>query len=109
MRTTEAGPRRTRPRQYRTARRRAQAETDARYHPAFKQPAAPEYKLGEMIATRRAYGNGLKKLGDANAHVVALDGDVKNSSYSEIFRRRTRITSSRCSSPGRTWSASRLG
>ena len=40
-----------------------------------------------MVATRRAYGNGLKKLGDANAHVVALDGDVKNSSFSEIFQK----------------------
>jgi transketolase len=55
--------------------------------PAFKQPVAPDYKLGDMIATRRAYGNGLKKLGDANAHIVALDGDVKNSSYSEIFQK----------------------
>jgi len=55
--------------------------------PTFKQPAAPEYKLGDMIATRRAYGNGLKKLGDANEHIVGLDGDVKNSSYSEIFQK----------------------
>ncbi len=55
--------------------------------PTFKQPVAPDYKIGEMLATRRAYGNGLKKLGDANAQVVALDGDVKNSSYSEIFQK----------------------
>ena len=55
--------------------------------PTFTQPAAPDYKLGEMVATRRAYGNGLKKLGDANAHVVGLDGDVKNSSFSEIFQK----------------------
>ncbi len=53
--------------------------------PTFTQPVAPEYKLGEMVATRRAYGTALKKLGDANAHVVALDGDVKNSTFSEIF------------------------
>ena len=55
--------------------------------PTFTAPAAPDYKIGDMVATRRAYGNGLKKLGDANAHVVALDGDVKNSTYSEIFQK----------------------
>jgi len=55
--------------------------------PTFKQPAAPEYKPGDMIATRRAYGTALKKLGDANAQVVALDGDVKNSTFSEIFQK----------------------
>jgi transketolase len=40
-----------------------------------------------MIATRRAYGTALKKLGDANPQVVALDGDVKNSTFSEIFQK----------------------
>jgi transketolase len=55
--------------------------------PTFSSPAAPDYKVGDMLATRRAYGNGLKKLGDANAQVVALDGDVKNSTYSEIFQK----------------------
>lgn len=55
--------------------------------PVFTAPAAPAYEMGQMLATRRAYGNGLKKLGDANAHIIGLDGDVKNSSFSEIFQK----------------------
>ncbi len=55
--------------------------------PTFTAPAAPAYEMGQMIATRRAYGTALKKLGDANAHVVGLDGDVKNSTFAEIFQK----------------------
>ncbi len=36
-------------------------------------------------ATRLAYGIALQKLGQANDRVVALDGDVKNSTYTERF------------------------
>ncbi len=36
-------------------------------------------------ATRRAYGNALVSLGRINPAVVALDGDVKNSTYAEDF------------------------
>ena len=36
-------------------------------------------------ATRRAYGNALVSLGQINSAVVALDGDVKNSTYAEDF------------------------
>lgn len=36
-------------------------------------------------ATRLAYGIALEKLGRANEWVVALDGDVKNSTYAEKF------------------------
>ncbi|CAD6194254.1 unnamed protein product [Caenorhabditis auriculariae] len=45
--------------------------------------AAPEYKLGEKVATRAAYGTALAKLGDASPRVIGLDGDTKNSTYSE--------------------------
>jgi len=37
------------------------------------------------LATRRAYGVALKVAGDLVPQVVALDGDVSNSTYSEIF------------------------
>lgn len=47
---------------------------------------APSYKIGEKVATRLAYGTALLKLGEANKRVVALDGDVKNSTYSQKFR-----------------------
>lgn len=46
---------------------------------------AAEFKLGDKIATREAYGDALARLGDENPLVVALDGDTKNSTYSEKF------------------------
>jgi transketolase len=45
----------------------------------------PEFKLGDMIATREAFGSAIAKLGSADARVVALDGDVKNSTFSDKF------------------------
>ncbi len=47
--------------------------------------AISEYKEGERVATREAYGEALARLGDENPLVVALDGDTKNSTYSEKF------------------------
>jgi transketolase len=44
-----------------------------------------EYKKGEMIATRKAYGTALALLGDICDAVVSLDAEVKNSTYAEIF------------------------
>jgi transketolase len=52
----------------------------------IKLSRPPSYKLGEEVATRLAYGTGLVKLGEGNPHVIALDGDVKNSTYSIKFR-----------------------
>jgi len=49
--------------------------------------AAPAYKLGEEIATREAYGTALAKLGQADPRVVALDADVKNSTFSDKFEK----------------------
>ena len=46
----------------------------------------PTWELGEEVATRRAYGDALKALGDVRGDVVALDGEVSNSTYAEIFR-----------------------
>lgn len=45
----------------------------------------PAYTQGQQVATREAYGDALVALGRANGRVVALDGDVKNSTYSEKF------------------------
>jgi transketolase len=55
--------------------------------PAPKPVAAPSYKMGESVATREAYGTALVKLGDADARVVALDADVKNSTFSDKFEK----------------------
>ncbi|MFY9574176.1 MAG: transketolase [Blastocatellia bacterium] len=46
---------------------------------------ASEYSEGQQVATREAYGEALAKLGDINPLIVALDGDTKNSTYSEKF------------------------
>jgi len=46
----------------------------------------PTYEVGESVATRKAYGEALAALGSARGDVVALDGEVSNSTYSEIFR-----------------------
>jgi transketolase len=47
----------------------------------------PAYEVGgDEVATRKAYGDALKALGDAREDVVALDGEVSNSTYAEIFR-----------------------
>ena len=46
----------------------------------------PSYEVGDDVATRKAYGDALKALGDARGDVVALDGEVSNSTYAEIFR-----------------------
>jgi transketolase len=45
----------------------------------------PTYELGDEVATRKAYGDALAALGSARGDVVALDGEVSNSTYSEIF------------------------
>jgi transketolase len=44
----------------------------------------PTYKKGEKIATRKAYGDTLKALG-ARPTVVALDGEVSNSTFADEF------------------------
>jgi transketolase len=45
----------------------------------------PSFAVGEKVATRKGYGEALKALGAARGDVVALDGEVSNSTYSEIF------------------------
>jgi transketolase len=45
----------------------------------------PTWQLGEEVPTRRAYGEALAALGAARPDVVALDGEVSNSTYSELF------------------------
>ena len=54
---------------------------------APKRVAAPSYKIGDKVATREAYGTAIAKLGEADARVVALDADVKNSTFSEKFEK----------------------
>jgi transketolase len=39
----------------------------------------------EAVATREEYGEALVRLGAADSRVIAIDGDVKNSTYAEKF------------------------
>src|SRR3990167_8913314 len=44
------------------------------------------YQLGEMVPTRKAYGEALVALGEIDPRIVSLDAEVKNSTYSELFK-----------------------
>ncbi len=53
--------------------------------PEDRPVALPRYDVGTQVATRAAFGDALRALGDARPEVVALDGEVSNSTYSERF------------------------
>jgi transketolase len=58
-------------------------------HPDRPQPGSakvtmPSYDLGAKVATRKAYGDALKALG-VRLDVVALDGEVSNSTFAVEF------------------------
>ncbi|MDO8486785.1 MAG: transketolase [Candidatus Curtissbacteria bacterium] len=55
---------------------------------AATRTRAPIYKIGEEVATRKAYGEAIAALGDINQDIVVLDGEVKNSTFAEIFKER---------------------
>ena len=46
----------------------------------------PQYELGSEVATRKAYGDALAALGKARGDIVALDGEVSNSTFADEFR-----------------------
>jgi transketolase len=46
---------------------------------------ASAYKLGDSVATREAYGAAIARLAATDDRIVALDADVKNSTFSEKF------------------------
>ncbi len=64
---------------------RSYARAELPEPPAFPEPPVPSYKADAQVATREAYGNALKRIGAVNPHIVALDGDVKNSTFAEKF------------------------
>lgn len=47
----------------------------------------PEFKLGEAVATRTAFGQALAAVGTARPDVVVLDGEVADSTRTEVFAR----------------------
>ncbi len=61
-----------------------------------KYSIATDYKIGEMVATREAFGRALVKLGEQNERMVVLDGDVKNSTFTIYFFNRFPERSLQC-------------
>ena len=55
--------------------------------PDYSRMPAPAYKKGDQVATREAYGTALAALGGVDRRVVALDADVKNSTFSDRFEK----------------------
>ncbi|HRA32247.1 MAG TPA: transketolase [Thermomicrobiales bacterium] len=53
---------------------------------AADHPAPTTYELGSAVATRKAYGDGLKAVGALRPDVVVLDAEVSNSTMAEIFK-----------------------
>ena len=59
---------------------------DLKPAPVASQPAGKlAYEPGAAVATRKAYGNALKRLYPQFPHLVSLDAEVSNSTYAEIF------------------------
>ena len=53
----------------------------------FPALAPPDYALGQQVATREAYGKALARLATVNPRIVAVDADVKNSTFSEFLEK----------------------
>ena len=61
------------------------ARTVSRPAPRQASIGPSSYKLGDEVATREAYGDAIARLGTGDDRIVALDGDVRNSTFSEKF------------------------
>jgi transketolase len=55
--------------------------------PDYSKMPAPAYKLGDVVATREAWGAALAAVGGVDERIVALDADVKNSTFSDKFQK----------------------
>jgi len=49
---------------------------------------ASDYKLGQQLATRKAYGQILALLGAKSNRIISLDAEVKNSTFAELFEQK---------------------
>jgi len=47
----------------------------------------PKYEIGAKVATREAYGDALAAVGAVRSNVIALDGEVSNSTFSDKFKK----------------------
>ena len=55
--------------------------------PDYASLPAPNYKPGDLVATREAWGTALATVGKHDTRVVGLDADVKNSTFSDRFEK----------------------
>lgn len=58
-----------------------------RAQPNLRTTVPAHFPPDKTMATRRAFGEALKAIGDVHPSVVVLDADVKNSTYTEIFEK----------------------
>jgi transketolase len=63
------------------------SKTRPEVQPDYSKIPAPAYSKGDLVATREAWGAGLAVLGTVDTRVVALDADVKNSTFSDKFEK----------------------
>ncbi len=71
---------------HRTTRNRTQNNAEFSLVQPDVQLSSAIFKIGDEIATREVYGKVLAELGNENDLIYALDGDLKNSTFSEIFK-----------------------
>ena len=65
---------------------RPQPRAARRRPPATRGSLGPTaYQVGDSVATREAYGAAIARLAEGDDRIVALDADVKNSTFSEKF------------------------
>jgi transketolase len=55
--------------------------------PDYSTLPAPAYKMGDLVATREAWGTALAAVGRIDPRIVGLDADVKNSTFSDRFEK----------------------
>ena len=54
--------------------------------PISKQIQNPKYEEGKPVATRKAYGNAIERIGEVYPNLVVLDAEVSNSTFAEFFK-----------------------
>jgi len=52
-----------------------------------RRPSDIHYANGDLVATRKAYGAALVRVGAAEPRIVVLDAEVSNSTYAEFFKK----------------------
>jgi transketolase len=62
-------------------------DTNRSAAPTPADTSLPKYGVGDRVATRKAYGDALVAVGARDPRVVALDGEVSNSTYASEFAR----------------------